>query len=190
MLLRFKLNDRVDIEGEEYTVRASFDVILKVIDLLQDKRIHPMKKPSVALQLLIGDGLEEYGFDDRLSIMKDILSDYVKFDDDVQYDRLGNPVPKPAQEEQSGAQYSYTADADYIYAAFMQAYGIDLIDEQGKLHWAKFKALLNGLPGDTTFSNILQIRGWSSSKEKEKHTQKMHRLKKMYQLKGKEEDDG
>jgi len=190
MLLHFKLNDEIDIEGTVYTVNASFDVILKVIELLQDERIHPGKKPTVALQLLIGDTLAEYDFESRLTIMKEILSGYVQFEDDVQYDRLGNPVPKAAQEERSGAQYSYTEDADYIYAAFMQAYGIDLIDQQGKLHWAKFKALLNGLPNDTTFSNILQIRGWSPSQEKEKHTQRMHRLQRQFKLKGKGEEDG
>lgn len=190
MLLHFKINDEIDIDGEIHVVNASFDVILKVIDLLQDERVPPLKKPAVALKLLIGDELKEYDFEDKLHIMKAILSEYVQFDDDVQYDRLGNPVPKAANEEKSGAQYSYTEDADYIYAAFMQSYGIDLIDQQGKLHWAKFKALLNGLPGDTTFSNILQIRGWTPAKEKEKHNQRMHRLKKLYALKGKGEEDG
>lgn len=190
MLLHFRLNDEIDIEGVTYTVNASFDMIIKVIELLQDQRIPPLQKPSVALKLLIEDDLKTISFENRLYIMREVLSEYVQFDDDVQYDRLGNPMPKAAQEERGGAQYSYTEDADYIYAAFMQAYGIDLIDQQGKLHWAKFKALLNGLPSDTTFSNILQIRGWSPAKDKEKRNAQMQRLQKVYKLKGEEEEDG
>lgn len=190
MLLHFKLNDEIDIEGTKYTVNASFDVILKVVELLQDTRISDVKKPSVALKLLIDDELKQYDFKTRLQLMESILSDYVQFEDDVKYDRLGNPVPNSAQEQAGGAQYSYTEDAELIFSAFMQAYGIDLIEQQGKLHWAKFKALLNGLPSETAFSNVLQIRGWSPAQDKEKYSTRMHRLKKQYKLKGKEEKDG
>lgn len=40
----------------------------------------------------------------------------------------------------------------------MEQYGIDLIKEQGKLHWDKFKALLDGLGPDTQFRRIVTIR--------------------------------
>ena len=49
-------------------------------------------------------------------------------------------------------------DAEYIYAGFMQAYRIDLLDQLGKLHWWKFNALLKSLPQDTKFQEIVQIR--------------------------------
>lgn len=52
-------------------------------------------------------------------------------------------------------------DADYIYAAFLQAYGIDLVD--AGLHWHKFSALLNALPADTAMSQIMGFRGYSGS---------------------------
>lgn len=52
----------------------------------------------------------------------------------------------------------FDVDADYIYAAFMQAYGIDLIDTD--LHWHKFLALLNALPSDTIMAQIMGIRGY------------------------------
>lgn len=49
-------------------------------------------------------------------------------------------------------------DGDYIYASFMQAYKIDLIEEQGRLPWKKFLYLFNGLPADTKIKQIMRIR--------------------------------
>lgn len=49
-------------------------------------------------------------------------------------------------------------DSQMIYASFRQAYGINLFDELGKLHWWEFNALLQGLPADTMFARIVQIR--------------------------------
>ena len=40
----------------------------------------------------------------------------------------------------------------------MDQYGIDLIEQQGKLHWDKFKALLDGLGSETRFRRIVSIR--------------------------------
>ena len=52
----------------------------------------------------------------------------------------------------------FERDGDYIYASFMQAYRIDLIDEQGRLPWKKFLYLFNGLPVDTKIKQIMRIR--------------------------------
>ena len=52
----------------------------------------------------------------------------------------------------------FVQDGQLIYAAFMQAYGMDLNDQRGKLHWWKFTALLRGLPSNTRFMEIVQIR--------------------------------
>ena len=51
-----------------------------------------------------------------------------------------------------------TQDATLIYAAFRQAYGIDLHKEIGKMHWLEFCALLEGLPSGTRLSDIIDIR--------------------------------
>lgn len=52
----------------------------------------------------------------------------------------------------------FIQDGQLIYAAFMQAYGIDLNAQRGKLHWWKFSALLRGLPSNTRFMEVVQIR--------------------------------
>ena len=50
----------------------------------------------------------------------------------------------------------FDQDADYIRAAFMQAYGINLWRD--KLHWLEFTALLAGLPEGSRYAEILSIR--------------------------------
>ena len=47
-------------------------------------------------------------------------------------------------------------DADLIYAAFIQQYGIDLQTEE--MHWWKFMILLENLGGDTRFQKIMEYR--------------------------------
>ncbi len=50
-------------------------------------------------------------------------------------------------------------DADLIYAAFMQAYSIDLI-ETG-MHWHKFLALFSALPEETLMVKIMSYRAYT-----------------------------
>ena len=50
-------------------------------------------------------------------------------------------------------------DADLIYAAFMQAYSIDLI-ETG-MHWHKFLALFSALPEETLMVKIMSYRAYA-----------------------------
>jgi hypothetical protein len=52
----------------------------------------------------------------------------------------------------------FIQDGPLIYAAFMQAYGIDLQKERGRLHWWQFSALLQGLPANTRLVEVMQIR--------------------------------
>ena len=52
--------------------------------------------------------------------------------------------------------YDYDHDDSYIYAAFLQQYGVDLQDEM--LHWWKFKAMFRSLRDDIEFSKIMGYR--------------------------------
>lgn len=52
--------------------------------------------------------------------------------------------------------YSFRHDSGYIYAAFLETYGIDLAEED--LHWWQFRALFNALSQNCLFSRILSWR--------------------------------
>jgi len=57
-------------------------------------------------------------------------------------------------------------DGDYVVAAFMQAYGIDLTTAD--LHWHMFRALLRGLPDSTKLAQVMGWRTWQEGDERKK----------------------
>ncbi|MGC4441086.1 Gp15 family bacteriophage protein, partial [Streptococcus suis] len=78
-------------------------------------------------------------------------------DEADRYDIEGNLLPKKPQnapDDDKEALFSIKYDGEYIFSSFMQAYRIDLIEEQGKLHWQKFNALLSGLPDGTKLVEV------------------------------------
>ena len=64
-------------------------------------------------------------------------------------------LPRPTSDG-GGKVIDYTHDSRLIYAAFMQQYGIDLIDGP-ELHWWKFLALMEGLHG-TKLNDVMEAR--------------------------------
>lgn len=52
--------------------------------------------------------------------------------------------------------FDFQQDSEYIYAAFMGAYGIDLTT--AALHWWRFKALFKALPDDCELCRIMRYR--------------------------------
>lgn len=81
--------------------------------------------------------------------------------------------------------FDFVQDSPLIYAAFMQAYGMDLVEQQGKLHWWKFQSLLNGLPSNTRFSEIVSIRMKpipAPTKYNKEEREELMRLKAVYAL--------
>ena len=90
---------------------------------------------------------------------------------------------KDAQDYDDKPLFNIKYDGEYIFSSFMQAYNIDLIEQQGKLHWQKFNALLSGLPDGTKFVEVMKIRAWKPSKgESSKEKQKMRELQEQYAL--------
>lgn len=65
-------------------------------------------------------------------------------------------VPKDSGGDSSGRILDYQIDADYIYAAFLEQYGIDLLETD--MHWHKFRALLNGLNDSSKLREIMGYR--------------------------------
>lgn len=96
--------------------------------------------------------------------------------------------PKKKDDQQAGTpgddsekSFDYDYDAGYIYASFVQAYGIDLATQ--KLHWWQFRALFESLPEDT---KIMKVIGYRRAKVPDKASsdtrQEIERLKELYAL--------
>ncbi len=79
----------------------------------------------------------------------------------------------------------YFLDSDYIYSAFYQCYGIDLIEIKD-LHWHKFLALLKGI-SHTRLNDIMGYRSWK--KINRTYQQDMQALKTAWEIRNYVEEE-
>ena len=77
--------------------------------------------------------------------------------------------------------YSFDYDDDYIYAAFLGQYGVDL--NKARMHWWKFRAMFNGLTDDNEFVKIMSYRAIDITKDMSKSQQDFYRkMKRIHEI--------
>lgn len=181
MKLNTNLTNTFKYNGNTYSINLSFDRVLDVIDVQQDDTVLIDDKAVLMLKIL---GIDIKEDDNVFLLIKHVFENLIMDDDEetVEYDVLGNPLPKRKNEDRKRT-IDFVKDAEYIYAGFRQAYGINLFNEFGKLHWFEFKALLNALPEDTLMYQIRNIRGWKPSKgDSAEYKKQMYKLQQSYSL--------
>lgn len=77
-----------------------------------------------------------------------------------------NVLPTSNDNDHGDQTLYFEYDGDYIYAAFFQQYGIDLVEVKD-FHWHKFRALLNGITSPTKLYEIMGYRAYTGEKHKE-----------------------
>lgn len=127
----------VEIGGKQYKLTPAFDNVLQMFAQTNDPTLTDTEKAELMIYYLA----------DNAPITAEALT--------AIFNALFTVQPKEASGPKA---FDFVQDADLIYAGFMQAYGIDLIDQQGKLHWWKFSALLQGLPENTRFREVVNLR--------------------------------
>ncbi|MFD1899246.1 Gp15 family bacteriophage protein [Enterococcus termitis] len=172
-----KLNDPLvsDIEfnGVTFPLDLSFDNVLDVFEILKDETLENFEKVDSCCELLIGEN--ELSFTEQSELFTFILENHIHSSEQqfIEVDILGNPMPN--QEERV---IDIELDAKFIYASFF-VLGINLFEQQGKLSWTEFQALLEALPDESVMSKIINIRQWSPSKgDSQEHISEMRRLQK------------
>lgn len=199
-----KLTDKLVIDDKEYALDLSFDNVLKMFEMMRDEDIPEYIKPHFAIRMLISKSLagttreekaksfnndfENYSIEEMSKVFKSVFEEHISLsdveDNHVEYDLAGNPMKTTASDDtKQRAPYDIRYDGDYIYSSFLQAYGIDLFDVQGELHWRKFNALLSGLPEGTKLMEVIKIRKWKPQKgDSSEYKEEMRRLQKDYAL--------
>lgn len=169
-------------QGSEFPLDLSFDNVLVVMNALQDEDVLPEDKIDIVINRFIGE--IDFSFDDKLQVYDELICQFIHSEDKtpMEYDLAGNPLPKRKQTN----PLSFYYDADLIFSGFMQAYGIDLEEEKGRLHWWKFRALLWGLPTNTRLKEIIEIRmrPYPTGKGTEKEREELKKLKKQFSWPG------
>ncbi|WP_048792146.1 Gp15 family bacteriophage protein [Streptococcus cristatus] len=185
----------LEIEGEEqiFPLLLSFDRVLKLFEMWGDEEIPEIVRPLLALKILTGVSFENLTVDEAMEIVRAIFEEHIqtrKVDDEVEYDLAGNVIKTTSSEEPHKRLYNLKYDGDYVFASFMQAYRIDLIEEIGRLHWKKFNSLLVGLPEGTKFVEVLKIRSYEPQKgDSQEYIEKMRELQREFRLPDEDVDD-
>lgn len=160
----------------------TFDVVLKWYELLEDDSINDIEKTLIGFKMFIGEtsGYTEEQIVAAMQSISNYLSQsaYGNFNDediDSEFEVETEPPTK---------YYSYTKDAEAIYASFLFDYNIDLVDAQGVMHWDKFKALFNNLSEKSPFQRIVNIRQTDPNEYKDdpKAMQKIIEAQEFYRL--------
>lgn len=166
------LPDSVEIDGTDYRINTDFRISILFELLMQDDGIEAQDKVIPALELYY-------------PVIPQNVTEAVN--QMIWFYRCGKDQVKPKEGSESGGSsqkiiYSFDYDDDYIYAAFLEQYGIDLQDVE-HLHWWKFRALFKALGENTEFVKIMGYRSMkitsSMSKEQKqfyKHMQTIHAL--------------
>lgn len=182
-------DDTAIINGVKYEINMSFDNILKLHEMLSDKELTDAQQIVLGNIMLFGEDLK-FDLHTQEEIFNQVYKEKINgdnSDNEVITDIAGNPMPAVDPDKDDGDNekvMSFKQDAEYIYASFMQDYGIDLIEEQGSMHWSKFTALLHGLRDNTKLMKVIEIRTMEIPKgTKAKEKENIEKAKKRYKLK-------
>ena len=162
----------VEIDDEKYEINSDFRTSILFELLMQDDELSDEEKIATALELYYPN-----------------IPPYDKWNEAINkilwFYRGGKDIElsKGKGQGRSSIQiYSFNYDDDYIYAAFLDQYRIDLQDIE-YLHWWKFKAMFKALKEDNEIVKIMGYRSMDLSKIKDKEQREHYKkLKKMYEI--------
>jgi hypothetical protein len=163
-----ELPTRVKVGDKVYKIVTDFRTCLKIILAFEDPEIAMYEKNIIMLELMypvIPTNIEE------------ALKQGIKF--------LNGGKEVISTTEPGLRVYSFSKDANFIFAAFRQTHGIDL--EKMNMHWWKFLALFMDLGSETAFCSMVNIRKRIKTGEATK--EERHMAREMEEVFGLPEDD-
>lgn len=159
------LPNSVEYNGQTFKLNLSFANVLEVADVIKSANLTDDDKLDYCLYLFFCEN-EEYPIEIGL------------------LNKVFEMIDSGEEKQEKAAVMDFSQDADFIYAAFKQVYGIDLLDTP--LHWFKFIALLKGLPDGTRLAEIIKIRTMpipNPNKYNAKDREELIKLKREYAIK-------
>ena len=159
---------KITIRGTDFEVDSDFRTAIRFTQLMQDNTVDDFTKIDIALYMFLGD----VSVPDLWAAVTELLSFY----------RCGKPAITDESDDPNPTAkrvYDFEYDAELIYAAFLEQYGIDL-QTCGALHWWQFRALFSGLSDKTEFMKVVGYRSIpitaNMSREEKRRYQKLKTL--------------
>ena len=164
------------IETKKSTLKidCAFDTVLNVQQVFQED-LTQQEKTEIALRLLVKNAWNLNLFTEMEKVQ---LLDLI-------YQECISRKKRPKIRKPAVPVLDFQEDGEYIYASFLQDYGIDLIEQQGKLSWRKFVALFDSLSDKTKIRTVMRIRGMElpePNERNQKQIQDLLELKAYYAL--------
>lgn len=160
--------------NRKYSLQCSFDNVLEVHRLYKEESLTDLEKAEQALKMLVKsrNKIRRLSRFHKIELMNHIYKENIEL---------------PVKQGKSGNQkiMDFHLDSEYIYASFRSDYGIDLIKEQGKMHWKEFIYLFQGLSDHSKMKEIMKIRKMdipAQTKHNSKQIQNIIELKSYYGL--------
>lgn len=175
-LLTEALPESVRIHGKEYPIQCDFRIGIKLDGILRSE-LEDQEKIKRMLVLYFKD-----------NIPPDIPAAIDKI---IWFYRCGEVLDNEDEEKKKRRYIRrkskdpacvLTQDAPYVYAAFMDQYGIDLTSVTF-MHWWKFMALFESLGDETKMSKIMYYRQASTSGMSKERRAFINEMKKIYKIK-------
>ena len=176
-LLTEALPESVWIHGKEYPIQCDFRIGIKLDGILRSE-LEDQEKIKRMLVLYFKD-----------NIPPNIPAAIDKI---IWFYRCGEVLDNEDEEKKKRLYIRrkskdpacvLTQDAPYVYAAFMDQYGIDLTSVTF-MHWWKFMALFESLGDETKMSKIMYYRQASTSGMSKERRAFINEMKKIYKIKG------
>lgn len=139
-----KLPTFVEIDGVRYAFDASFKVILLCFDIAQDSDMEEIEKLLTIYDCLFKKSAKFKCRKKDAFFRINLVNEAFKL------------LIEKSSKKDNRKLIDFEDDFKYIYAGFMQCYGIDLFS--CNLHWWKFISLFNGMSNDTRIMQIIDIR--------------------------------
>ena len=167
-------------QGKEYRLDLAYDTVLNVQRMFREQLLDGGEMLVEALRMFgISDReIRTFSWNDREELLKQIFREKIQ----------GRSRPKVGVQKRL---FDFEDDGEYIYASFLADYGIDLIDQRGKLSWSRFLALFEGLTSKTKIKEVMRIRDMDLPKpngKNQKEIQELMQLKAYYALGYREEN--
>lgn len=175
--LSWTTSDVIEAETADYEVILEFSRVLRLFELYKEKNLDITERFYMTIEMFLITPIEKIPTEDYGPIIDQLVTMIIgdkPSESNVEMDMKGNVLEEEKQ------FYDFEEDSAYIYASFMQDYGINLILEREKaayywerfnngkisldrfkkltMSWDKFSALLIGLSDNTKFRRVIEIR--------------------------------
>lgn len=173
-------DNTIEYKGRRYELDLSYDTVLNVQRMFRERKLDDGEMLMTALSLfgLSNKETAQLDWSQRSELINAIFEEKL----------VTKKRPRVGKLQKL---FDFEEDGEYIYASFFQCYGIDLIEQRGKLPWDRFIALFQGLSDKTKIREVMRIRGMelpAPNGRNQKEIQELIELKTYYALGYREEN--